>query len=41
MGAELIERVANAGFMLGGTSSGIYGERAARGVHRPGRDGLG
>ena len=30
LGADLIERVGSCGFMLGGTSSGIYGERAAR-----------
>jgi len=30
MGAELIERVGRRGWMLGGTSSGIYTERAAR-----------
>ena len=31
LGAELIERVGSRSFMLGGTSSGIYGEAAARG----------
>jgi len=30
LGAELLERVGHAGYMLGGTSSGIYGEPAAR-----------
>jgi len=29
-GADLIERVGRRGWMLGGTSSGIYTERAAR-----------
>ncbi len=29
-GAELLDRVSSAGYMLGGTSSGIYGEQAAR-----------
>lgn len=30
LGAELLERVGPIGYMLGGTSSGIYGEAAAR-----------
>jgi len=30
LGAELLERVGARGYMLGGTSSGIYGEAAAR-----------
>lgn len=30
MGAELLERAGTTGWMLGGTSSGIYGEAAAR-----------
>jgi len=30
MGAQLLERVGSVGYMLGGTSSGIYGEAAAR-----------